>query len=227
VLKKLVSRNDNINLIQQSNLRIIGMIFFFYVVTLLLITKSAFGNVSTTLINEQNIPRVSVQTYNQGTIMPIYLTPGRASVIDFPCLVTKASMGSGGDIHAVLATSVGNEVDLKLDSSVSQATNLIVRCKEAVFIFDIIPSINTHQEYIKIKNTHGALKYHSNMSDLVNVEPTLKGKIGINTESESMSLKNNNFQEAKKYNYSKLQKISSGVILKNSKVKQIIERVDK
>ena len=106
------------------------------------------------------VPRLSVQTYHQGTIMPIYLTPGRSAVIDFPCAVTKASGGTGGDLHTTLATSLGNEVDLSLDSAASRPTSLIVRCKERVFVFDIIPSKNTHQEYIKIKESRGVIKYH-------------------------------------------------------------------
>lgn len=128
-------------------------------------------------------PRVSVQTYQQGSIMPIFLTPGRSSVIDFPCPVTKASGGTGGDLHTILATSLGNEVDLSLDSSVSQPTSLIVRCKEQVFVFDIIPSKNTHQEYVKIKESLGMIKFHQNTSTKVksSSEATPKDRKGVSS----------------------------------------------
>jgi hypothetical protein len=154
-------------------------------------------------IASDKVPRISVQTYHQGTVMKIYLSPGRSSVVDFPCQVTKASGGTGGDLHVTLATSIGNEVDLALDSSVSHSTSLIVRCKENVFVFDVIPSKVNHQNYIKIKQSRGAIKYYSESGD--QAEKISGEVIG---RHESQKGKNN------QYDLSKLEKIGSGKILK-------------
>lgn len=167
-------------------------VFIPYVIMIVIIFayKSCFAEANNNLQSLENIPRVSVQTYTQGTVMPIYLTPGKSSVIDFPCQVTKASQGTGEDIHAVLATSINNEVDLFLNSSASQTTSLIVRCKEVVFVFDIVPTHKTHQEYIKIKKSIGAIKFRMK-SSTENLEP----------------------KKVKQYDTQNLKKISSGKIL--------------
>jgi hypothetical protein len=110
---------------------------------------------------EASVPRISTQTYVQGTILPVYMTAGRSTVIDFPCAVTKLNTGTGNDIHAAIGTSIPNEVDLHLEGAGSQSTSLIVRCKEKVFVLEIIPSKNTHQEYLKIKKSIGSVRYHS------------------------------------------------------------------
>lgn len=133
---------------------------FTYLLLMPVSPERSFAALQEFKIESRSIPRISVQTYYQGSIMPIYLTPGRSSVIDFPCQVTKASAGTGGDIHVSLATSVANEIDLALDNSFSHSTSLIVRCKEMVFVLDIIPSKTTHQEYVMIKEYRGAIKYY-------------------------------------------------------------------
>lgn len=153
---------------------------------------------------ESQVPRISVQTYHQGTVMKLYLSPGRSTVVDFPCQVTKASGGTGGDLHVTLATSIGNEVDLALDSSVSRSTSLIVRCKENVFVFDVIPSRVNHQNYIKIRQSRGAIKYYSErdeQKEKISGEP-----IGKTVEKSKPKLS---------YDFSRSQKISSGKILSN------------
>ena len=136
--------------------------------------------------------------------MPIYLTPGRSAVIDFPCAVTKASGGTGGDLHTTLATSLGNEVDLSLDSEASRPTSLIVRCKERVFVFDIIPSKNTHQEYIKIKESRGVIKYHQNTSSI---------KVDGNGSSPLNPVNQSSAAKKPSYDFVKLRKIGSGHVL--------------
>lgn len=158
---------------------------------------------------ESKVPRISVQTYHQGTVMKLYLSPGRSTVVDFPCQVTKASGGTGGDLHVTLATSIGNEVDLALDSSVSASTSLIVRCKENVFVFDVIPSLVNHQNYIKIRQSRGAIKYYSEIfatKEKISGEP-----IGKTIEKSKPTYS---------YDLSRSQKISSGKILSNE-IKQV------
>lgn len=163
MLKKLKNKIKNKLIFILSISKLLRKVLLAFASTCLVASSFIAKALALTL---RDIPRVSIQTYTQGVIMPIYLTPGRASLIDFPCQVTKASQGTGGDLHATIASTIGNEVDIALDSSASQSTSLIIRCKDSVFIFDIIPSKNTHQEYIKIKKSLGSIKYYHNQSRL-------------------------------------------------------------
>lgn len=94
--------------------------------------------------------RISELDFNRSKVQQIYMEPGRQTLIDFPCHITRASVGSSKDVDVKITSTRNQELDLWLKEEASQSTNLIVRCDEAVFVFDIVPSRLRHQDYIKI-----------------------------------------------------------------------------
>ena len=102
------------------------------------------------------VQRISSKRVDLGKVQQIRMIPGRSSIIDFPCHITKASSGPNGDVKVVLASSSVKEVDIWLRDGSSQTTNLTVRCGKKVFVFDVIPSRVTHQDYIKISSSYGS-----------------------------------------------------------------------
>lgn len=105
------------------------------------------------------VERISQVYIDLSKPTPIYLSVGRSSLIDFPCSVISATPGPGKDVEITLAKTNPKELHLFLRSSNSQTTNLIVRCEEAVFIFDIHPSKNNHQDYLQIDGYYGSPTY--------------------------------------------------------------------
>ena len=96
------------------------------------------------------LKRISEVDFDRGNVQPIYMEPGRQTLIDFPCHITRASVGSSKDIDVKITSTSNQELDLWLKEEASQSTNLIVRCDKDVYVFDIIPSKIRHQDYIKI-----------------------------------------------------------------------------
>lgn len=99
--------------------------------------------------------------------IPIYLSTGRSSLLDFPCSIISATAGPGRDVETHIGRTNPKEIHIYLRSSNSQNTNMIVRCDKAVFIFDIFPSKTSHQDYLKIASFYGSPEYFVQKADSV------------------------------------------------------------
>ena len=80
----------------------------------------------------------------------IFLFPGRVSLLNFPCSITKAIVGSPNDIKTEVDKFNPKEVHVLLKKWSSKPTNLILKCKEKIFIFNLIPHKLSHYNYVKI-----------------------------------------------------------------------------
>ena len=80
----------------------------------------------------------------------VFLFPGRVSLLKLPCSITKAVTGSPKDIKTEVDKLNKKEVHILLKKWSSKPTNLILKCKEKVFLFSLIPSKNTHYDYVNV-----------------------------------------------------------------------------
>ena len=80
----------------------------------------------------------------------IYLFPGRASLLSLPCQITKALIGSPEDIKAEVDKLNMTEAHILLKKWKSEPSNLILKCKDKVFLFSLMPSKNAHYDYVKV-----------------------------------------------------------------------------
>jgi hypothetical protein len=102
------------------------------------------------------IPRLSVVYFNEGEVMKLVLAAGRPSVLLFPCPVVSFYTGTGGDMSAVANERNPKEIGLWLTSSAAEPASLIVRCESKTFVFDIIPSRTSSQDFVNIIASFGA-----------------------------------------------------------------------
>jgi hypothetical protein len=100
-------------------------------------------------------PRISSTYVDVGKPIKYFLYPGRSGLIDFPCSIISATPGPGKDIELKVGTTNAKEVHIFLRSGASEPTNMIVRCQDAVFVFDVIPSTQKHQDYLQISGYFG------------------------------------------------------------------------
>ena len=80
----------------------------------------------------------------------IFLFSGRASLFKLPCDITKAITGSPNDIKVEVDKIRKNELHLLLKKWKAQASNLILKCGQKVFLFSLIPSKNAHYDYVQV-----------------------------------------------------------------------------
>lgn len=140
---------------------------------------------------KSDIPeRISAIYFDHGKVARLYLYPGRTTLLDFPCEVTKAVPGPASDIETVLGATDKSELDVWLKSGASQPTNLTVRCSKDVFVFDVIPSRATHQDYVQIVGSFGGpeLTLEPARSERADVDP-YQGKKLVSSSQNSEPVK--------------------------------------
>ena len=82
----------------------------------------------------------------------LFLFPGRISLLTLPCSITKALVGSPNDIKAEIDKLNSKEAHILLKKWRSEPSNLILKCGDRVFLFNLIPSKISHYDYIKVLN---------------------------------------------------------------------------
>lgn len=80
----------------------------------------------------------------------VYLFPGRASLLNLPCSVTKALIGSPEDIKAEVDKINQRDAHILLKKWKSEPSNLILKCHNKVFLFNLIPAKTAHYDYVKV-----------------------------------------------------------------------------
>ena len=80
----------------------------------------------------------------------LFLFPGRVSLLNLPCPITKAIVGSPNDIKAEVDTLSPKDAHVLLKKWRSEPSNLILKCSEKVFVFNLTPSRKSHYDYVKI-----------------------------------------------------------------------------
>ena len=88
----------------------------------------------------------------EGKLETLFLFPGRASLLSLPCSITKALAGSPNDIKAEVDKINPRDVHILLRKWTSQPSNLILKCSESVFLFNLIPARKSHYDYIRVLN---------------------------------------------------------------------------
>ena len=102
------------------------------------------------LIEEVKADSVKLVFFKENKPERIFLFPSRVSLLSLPCLITKALVGSPNDIKAEVDKLNFKDVHILLKKWGSKPSNLILKCKSKVFLFNLIPSKNTHFDYIKV-----------------------------------------------------------------------------
>ena len=112
---------------------------------------------------------------NIGQSSKIYLKPGLVSVLEMPQNIIEVRIGNPNDLKGVISQVSPKEITLFFKTSNASATNLILRSDRKVYVFDVIPSQNKHQDYVKISSGIGIVQNMSGAntvleSSVINLE---------------------------------------------------------
>ena len=80
----------------------------------------------------------------------IFLFPGRVSLLSLPCPITKALVGSPNDIKVDVDKISQTEAHILLKKWRSEPSNLILKCRDKVFLFSLIPARTAHYDYVRV-----------------------------------------------------------------------------
>lgn len=99
---------------------------------------------------QAKVDRISDIEFDISKPQPLYMAPGRSTVVDFPCEIEHTILGLHNDIRVEVGPNSSKSIIIWLSNDFSQSTNLIIRCDRKVFVLDVIPSVNTHQDYLRV-----------------------------------------------------------------------------
>lgn len=120
--------------------------------------------------------RISTVSHDLANVDKIYVAAGLVSVLEFPQNIIEVRVGDLSSVKAVISQVSPKELTIYLSSSESKATNIIVRAEKKVYVFDIVPSNSSHQDYVKIRGTFGSPSFKGSVTNQqsVKIEPTTK-----------------------------------------------------
>lgn len=105
----------------------------------------------------------------------VSISPGRVSVLRLPEPIAEAKVGSPSHLKAVLSASDQSELTLFWVAPKPPTTNLIVRTTKRIFVFEILPTLSRHQDYLKVRGAFGgpstASSSRTNVIAEVRLEP--------------------------------------------------------
>ncbi|MCB0385399.1 MAG: hypothetical protein KDD43_08405, partial [Bdellovibrionales bacterium] len=103
--------------------------------------------------------RISSLFFDRSTVGQLFIKPGLSTAVQFPCNIDEVKVGLKESLETSVSKTLKSELVISARSSLSQITNLIVRCMAGVFVFDVIPSKENHQDYVKILGGTGGPKF--------------------------------------------------------------------
>lgn len=106
--------------------------------------------------SSQGVKRLSSIYKDLGKVEKIYLHAGLITVVEFPAPLLEVRLGNTKSIRVEISQVSPKELTLFLMKDGVSPTNLIVRSNQKIYVFDVIPSKVSHQDYIKISGGFGA-----------------------------------------------------------------------
>ncbi|MFV3409661.1 hypothetical protein ACNH6C_13700 [Bdellovibrio bacteriovorus] len=136
--------------------------------------------------------RISSIIKDLGKVEKVYLYPGLISVIEFPHPLLEVRIGNPKALKVEISQVSSRELTLHLSGLAAKATNLIVRSNQKLYVFDIVPSRVSHQDFVQVKSFYGGpersvsdgvLLERGRISPSSGIDRVVKGKL---IESETL-----------------------------------------
>ena len=106
--------------------------------------------------------RISSQIMDLGKAYPIYMVAGMATLIILPGPTTGIRTGNPESIQYFRPDKPENEVTVVLQNQNAKPTNLILRSGKKIYVFDVVPSKNIHQDVLEVVGDFGGAQSQSN-----------------------------------------------------------------
>lgn len=121
--------------------------------------------------------RISSKIVDLGSVYPISMVAGMATLIELPGPVTGIRTGDPESVHYIRPEKPENEVTIVLHNQNARPTNLILRSGKRKFVFDIVPSRTLHQDVLEVSGSYGGAELDDERAQLIDASdmPPKKG----------------------------------------------------
>lgn len=125
--------------------------------------------------------RIQSVRVDKGQVQRIYLAPGLGSVVLFPCALQEVFIGRSEDLKAQISPNDKKTLFLNLKLNSSLPTNVIVKCspENSIFVFDVIPNRNKHQDLVEIRSSYGRPNYQGDQRMVEDTQNKTAGKVVV------------------------------------------------
>lgn len=106
---------------------------------------------------KSRVERIQSLRFDIGQVQKMYLAPGLGSIVIFPCALQEVFVGRGEDLKAQISPNDKKTLFLNLKLNSSLPTNVIAKCypEKIIFVFDVIPNRDRHQDLFEIRSSFG------------------------------------------------------------------------
>lgn len=125
-----------------------------------------------------DVQRIESRIQHLSSTSRIYMKFGLISVVEFPQNIIEVRIGNPNFLKAVISQASPRELTLYYKINSTAATNLIVKSDKKIYVLDVIPSKNNHQDFVKI--TTGVGNYNSSQAlkvlNEIEIKPSFQKK---------------------------------------------------
>ncbi len=111
--------------------------------------------------------RISSQIMDLGRAYPVYMVAGMATLLVLRGPVTGIRTGNPESIQYFRPDKPENEVTVVLKNQNAKPTNLILRSGKKIYVFDIVPSKNIHQDVLEVVGDFGGAQLNDSNAELI------------------------------------------------------------
>lgn len=125
-----------------------------------------------------DVQRIESRIQHLSSTSRIYLKFGLISVVEFPQSILEVRIGNPNLLKAVISQVSPKEITLYYKVPSNSPTNLIVKSDKKIYVLDVIPSKNNHQDLVKITSGVGTYSSSNNLKVLneIEIKPSMKIK---------------------------------------------------
>lgn len=99
--------------------------------------------------------RIESVSNSQSSVGRIYLNTGMVTVVEFPREVTEVRIGNPSEFKIQISNVNPREITISRAGATQRPSNLIVRAGRELWVFDLVPSRTSHQDFVRVRSGVG------------------------------------------------------------------------
>lgn len=97
-------------------------------------------------------PRIQNLSKSQSNVDRVLMNSGMVTVMEFPKEIVEVRVGNPSEFKVQISAVSPKEVTISRLGRTTRPSNLIVRTARQVWVFDLVPSQASHQDFIRVRS---------------------------------------------------------------------------
>lgn len=97
-------------------------------------------------------PRIQSLAKSQSKVDRVLMNSGMVTVMEFPKDIVEVRVGNPSEFKVQISAVSPKEITISRLGRTQRPSNLIVRTDRQVWVFDLVPSQSSHQDFIRVRS---------------------------------------------------------------------------